>query len=343
MKITGKKIAVKDLDRLIVIGTSAGGLEALKEFVEHLPIDFPAPILVVMHISADATGNILIDTLNTVGKLTCLHATDGMQAKSAHIYFAPPDHHMLIDSSGKLMVTKGAQENRYRPGIDPLFRSAAVAYGNRAIGIVLTGYLDDGTAGLMAIDRCGGICIVQDPSDAEYPDMPNNALGQVRADFKIPISQMGVTLTRILLDKLPKEVKIPKDIVRESEIAERVLSDLPSVNALGDQVPFNCPGCGGVLWQISEGPLLRFRCHTGHSYTAKALISEQTKKIEETMWTALRMFEERRNLLTTFSKSQSGASAKSSMERAEASQVHIDRIRKILKSDNNGKLGNMPD
>lgn len=337
-----KIVEVKSLDRVIVVGASAGGLDALTALIGQLPIDFPVPILIVMHISADAVGNVLLDSINAHGKLKCLHAMDGVQAKPSHVYLAPSDHHLLIGKEGKLMVTKGARENRYRPGIDPLFRSAAVAYGNKAIGIVLTGYLDDGTAGLMAIKRCGGICIVQDPVDAEYPDMPKNAINQVKADYQLSVSQIGAILTKLLLDKPPKAVKIPGDIKREAEIAENVLSDLPSVNALGNQVPFNCPGCGGVLWQISKGSFLRFRCHTGHSYTAKSLIAEQTKKIEETMWIALRMFEERRNLLTTFSKNQSGAAARFSIERAEESQVHIDRIRKILKSNDKGTTGDIP-
>jgi two-component system chemotaxis response regulator CheB len=342
MKANSKKVEIKPLDRVVVIGASAGGVSALTKLISQLPADFPAPILIVMHISADATGNVLLDSLNATSKLKCIHAIDGLKASPSHVYIAPSDHHLLIDKDGKLMVTKGAQENRYRPGIDPLFRSTAVAYGNRAIGVVLTGYLDDGTAGLMAINRCGGICIVQDPADAEYPDMPKNVLSQLKTDYKLPISQMGAALISLLLDKAPKAVKIPSDIIREAEIAERVLSDLPSVNSLGVQVPFNCPGCGGVLWQINKGSFLRFRCHTGHSYTAKTLIAEQTKKIEETMWIALRMFEERRNLLTTFSKNQSGAAARFSLERANESQIHIDRIREILKSNDKGTTGDIP-
>ena len=317
-------------DNVIVIGTSAGGMSASVKLLQQLTADFPAPILLVMHISGDASGNMLLNVLNSGSRLTCVHPTHGQRLQKGYVYLALPDHHLMVTEDGHVQVTKGARENRSRPAIDPLFRSAAVAFGSRVIGIVLTGYLDDGTAGLVAIHRCGGTCIIQDPKDAEYPDMPKNALNQVDADFCLPIEEMGSALINILNRPFKRKVKIPKDIQLEAHIAERVVGDLASVNELGEQVPFNCPGCGGVLWKIKENSLLRFRCFTGHAYTAASLLAEQNNKIEETMWTALRMFEERRNLLTTLAKDQSGAAARSSAERADLSQVHIDRIRAIL-------------
>ena len=312
------------------------------KLLQQLPADFPAPILVVQHISGDASGNALLDALNHNSKLSCIHAVNGEKLKNRYVYLAPSDHHLMVKKSGHVQVTKGAQENRSRPAIDPLFRSAAAAFGNRVTGIVLTGYLDDGTAGLIAIQRCGGTCIIQDPNDAEYPDMPKNELNQVKADFCLPIAEMGGVLLNIMDRPKSKQVRIPKDIQLEIKIAERVLSDLTSVNALGEQVPFNCPGCGGVLWKMKEGSFLRYRCHTGHAYTAAALLAEQTNKIEETMWTALRMFEERRNLLTTLSKDLRGASAHSAEERAALSQVHIDRIRAILLADDKATKSDLP-
>jgi two-component system chemotaxis response regulator CheB len=248
----------------------------------------------------------------------------------------------MIGRDSEVLVTKGAHENRSRPAIDPLFRSAAVAYGNGTIGIVLTGYLDDGTAGLKAIKRCGGTCIVQDPADAAYPDMPTNALNQVDVDYCLPISQIGGLLQQLVTGKPRKPKVIPKDIVIEANIAERVLSDLPSVNALGDQVPFNCPGCGGVLWKVDEGAALRFRCHTDHAYTASTLLAEQTKKIEETLWVSLRMFEERKNLLLAMANKTRGINAKSARQRAEQSQVHIDRIRQMLQADDKETKDDLP-
>ena len=327
---------------IVVVGTSAGGMKALISLVEQLPKDFPAPLLIVQHISADATGNALLNVLNEKGKLKCIHAKQGTNIESGHIYFAPSDHHLMVEKNGTILVTKGAQENRSRPAIDPLFRSAAAAFGNRTIGILLTGYLDDGTAGLIAIQRCGGISIVQDPADADYPDMPKNALNQMKPDYCIPIAEMGSVLSTLMTRKPKKQLAIPDDILKEAKIAQRVLSDLPSVNSLGEQVPFNCPGCGGVLWKMSKGPGLRYRCHTGHAYTAASLLAEQTEKIEETMWTALRMFEERKNLLTTIANDQKGSIAASAKERAAMSQVHIDRIRTILLADDKSSLSDSP-
>jgi len=327
---------------IVVVGTSAGGMKALMALVEQLPTDFRAPLLIVQHISADATGDALLNSLNKIGKLKCIHAKDGNHIKSGYIYFAPSDHHLMVEKDGSLLVTKGAQENRSRPAIDPLFRSAAASFGNRAIGILLTGYLDDGTAGLITIQRCGGMSIIQDPADADYPDMPKNALNQMKPDYCIPIAEMGGVLSTLMTRNQKKQPSIPKDILMEAKIARRVLSDLPSVNSLGEQVPFNCPGCGGVLWKMNKGPGLRYRCHTGHAYTSASLLAEQTMKIEETMWTALRMFEERKNLLTTIAKDQKGSVAKSANERAKMSQVHIDRIRGILLTDDKSNISDSP-
>jgi two-component system chemotaxis response regulator CheB len=338
-----KTLQNKDsIERIIVIGTSAGGLDALTKLVSQFHDNFPIPILVVQHISADAIGNVLLDALNKSGNLICEHAKNGTRLSPGHLYLAPSDHHLMVDVDSKLLVTKGAHENRSRPSIDPLFRSAGIEFKNKVIGIILTGYLDDGTAGMKVIQRCGGICIVQDPADAQYPDMPKNVLNQLKVDHRVPISEMGGLLYELLAKKPGKQKRIPKDILIEAEIAKQVLSDLPSVNALGIQVPFNCPGCGGVLWQMDQDSSKRYRCHTGHAYTAASLLAEQTRKIEETMWVALRMFEERKNLLTTIAKDQTGAASRSALERAEASLVHINRIKSILYADDKGTRGDIP-
>jgi two-component system chemotaxis response regulator CheB len=316
---------------IIVIGASAGGLEALKALAAQLPGDFPAPILIVHHMAADSTGLAVLRAMSESGSLPCSEATDEEVFVGGHIYLAPADHHLLV-AKGKLRVTKGARENRSRPGIDPLFRSAAVAYRSRVIGVVLTGYLDDGTAGLSAIKRCGGVCVVQDPEDAAYPDMPQNAMNHVKVDHVVRLAAMGALLEKLVHRRLEKDAPVPEDIAIEARIAERVLSDLAAVNALGEQVPFNCPNCGGVLWKIAKGSSLRYRCHTGHSFSSKVLLAEQTSKIEETLWVALRMFEERRNLLRTMSDRQRKGYSPSAMERADEAAVHIDRIREMLRS-----------
>lgn len=314
---------------IIVVGASAGGMQASAQLTAQFPKDFPAAVFIVNHMGADNNGEVLAKALNESGGLTCEQAHNEQPFQSGHIYLAPPDQHMLL-VDGKILVTKGARENRYRPAIDPLFRSAAVAYGNRVIGIILTGYLDDGTSGMMAIKRCGGVCIVQDPLDAAYPDMPQSVIANVGADYCLPVAEMGMLLSDLVRRKLPSRKQPPKDIVIEAEIAQRVLSDLPAVEAIGQQVPFNCPDCGGVLWQI-EGDFLRYRCHTGHAFTSAVLLAQQTAKIEETLWVALRMFEERQNLIATMGQSH-GNSSSSVSQRVQDSQVHIDRIRAMLKA-----------
>jgi two-component system chemotaxis response regulator CheB len=314
---------------IVVIGASAGGMDALTRLLAQLPRGFPAAIFVVVHIAPDATGAALLAALNRAGNLPCAEARDGQAFVMGHVYVAPPDHHLLV-GKGRMKVTKGARENRSRPSIDPLFRSAAVAYRNKVIGVVLTGYLDDGTAGLDAVQRCGGVSVVQEPSDAAYPDMPQNALNRVVDAHRVPLAEMGALLVTLVQRKATKDRSVPKDIVIEAQIAERVLSDLDSVEALGDQVPFNCPNCGGVLWEVGEGESPHYRCHTGHAFTAPVLLAEQSAKIEETLWAALRMFEERRNLLDTMRRRQSGALVRSSTERMKESDVHIERIRAML-------------
>lgn len=319
------------MSTLIVIGTSAGGMDALTRLVAQLPKGFPAPIFVVQHMSPDVDGATLQQALNRSGNLPCKVATDGAAFQSGTIYLAPSDHHLMV-VKGKMRVTKGARENRSRPGIDPLFRSAAVAYRSKVIGVVLTGYLDDGTSGMIAIKRCGGTCVIQDPADAAHPDMPQNVLKQLEVDHVVPLAEMGALLTKLLKRPARKDKPVPEDIAIEARIAERVLSDLRSVEAVGDQVPFNCPNCGGVLWEVAKGGVLRYRCHTGHAYTSAVLLAEQNAKIEETLWIALRMFEERRNLLTTMSDRNGRGFSPSAAARAKESEVHIHRIRAMLRT-----------
>lgn len=229
---------------------------------------------------------------------------------------------------GRLKITKGAHENRARPAIDPLFRSAAVAYGNRVIAVILTGSLDDGSAGMLAVRRCGGVCVIQDPADAVPPEMPRNVLKRLTPDEVVPLAQMGAVLGRLLAAPVKEDKPIPRDLPFETAIAERVSSDVSSTDAFGDQVPFSCPSCGGVLWGVAEAGCHHFRCHTGHAYNTEALLAEQSAKIEETLWTALRMFEERKNLLMNMS-SRRGASS-SARTRADECDIHISRLRAML-------------
>lgn len=228
-------------------------------------------------------------------------------------------------------MTKGAAENRHRPGIDPLFRSAAVSHGSRVIGVLLTGMMDDGTAGLIAVKRCGGVTVVQDPRDAAYSGMPLIALVNANVHFCVSMADMGPLLAELVSGPHGKRTAVPDDIRTEAVIAERVLSDISQVNGLGDQVPYNCPGCGGVLWKIDGPGEKRYRCHTGHSYSGLSLLASQSEKIEEMLWISLRMFEERKNLLTSMATDSATAALKGENRRqAKETQGHIDRIRAML-------------
>jgi two-component system, chemotaxis family, protein-glutamate methylesterase/glutaminase len=315
---------------IIVIGTSAGGLEALDQLVGQLPTDLPASIFIVQHMGPDNSGEPLLRRLSRHKAFQPKLAENGDRITRGRIYIAPPDNHLLLKKE-KVLVTKGARENRNRPGIDPLFRSAAVAHGGRVIGVVLTGMLDDGTAGLAAIQRCGGVTVVQDPRDAAYSGMPLSALDSGDVDFCVPLAEMGPLLTTLVSQAGAKSKAVPSDIRTEAVIAERVLSDVSQVNGLGDQVPYNCPGCGGVLWEMDTSGEKRYRCHTGHSYTGPALLASQSEKIEEMLWISLRMFEERKNLLVSMTNGAGNAAIKSATRRrVKQTQGYIDRIRGLL-------------
>lgn len=322
MRSTGRDI--------LVIGTSAGGLEALDDLIRQFPTDLAAAVFIVQHMSPHNSGDALLSRLSRHRAFDVRFARDGERFTRGHIYIAPPDSHLLVKQT-TVMVTKGARENRSRPGIDPLFRSAAVAHGARVIGVVLTGMLDDGTAGLIAIKRCGGVTVVQAPQDASYAGMPQSAVDNLEVDFCVPMAGMGLVLATLVSGPHGKSRPIPSDIRTEADIAERVLSDIEQVNGVGRQVPYNCPNCGGVLWEIQHAKSTRYRCHTGHSFTAQALLADQSEKVEEMLWISLRMFEERRNLLTSMAQSAGpGHTLSSTLRRLDETQGYVDRIRGML-------------
>jgi two-component system, chemotaxis family, protein-glutamate methylesterase/glutaminase len=243
---------------------------------------------------------------------------------------------MLVKEGG-VLVTKGARENRSRPAIDPTFRSAAVAYGPGVIGIILTGGLDDGTAGLMAVKACGSIGIVQDPKTALYPDMPQSALDNVKVDFCMPVKEIGDLLAELVSKSMPRRGRaVPKEIRLEAEIAERVLSDVSVANHLGNQVPSIVRTAVVYFGRLPNPRNIGTACHTGHSFTAASLEGIQVEKIEETLWICLRMLEERKNLLNMIAAraTQRGFSKVASLQkdRARETKVHIERIRDILQT-----------
>ncbi|MBU6122641.1 chemotaxis protein CheB [Hymenobacter siberiensis] len=321
---------------LIVVGTSAGGMPALVQFVAHLPAALPAAILVVQHFAPDSNGQHLVERLARHTTLPCRLPTDGETLAAGTIYLAPPDRHLLAKDGSvpHLLVTKGPRENHYRPAADALFRSAAVAYGARTVGIVLTGMLHDGTAGLEFIKRCGGIAIVQDPSEAEFPSMPESALHNVDVDYVVPLGQMAALLEEITHSPAPpRQPDIPEDLKQEATIAERVVGDITAVAEIGHQVPLTCPDCGGSLWQVNQGKVLRYRCHTGHAFTAGSLLHNSQQHLEETLWVALRMMEERKNLLTGMAARGTGSYSAQQEERLDEIKKHINRLREFLLND----------
>src|SRR5688572_25580818 len=208
---------------IVVVGTSAGGLEALDELVGRLPTDLSASIFIVQHMAPHNSGEPLLRRLSRHQAFQPKLAEDGDRIKPGRIYIAPPDSHLLVKAT-KMLVTKGASENRHRPGIDPLFRSAAVAHRARVIGIVLTGMLDDGTDGLIAIKKCGGVAVVQDPRDAAYSGMPISALDHADIDFCVSLAEMGSLVAKLVAERPSKSRAVPKDIRIEAARAERGLS-----------------------------------------------------------------------------------------------------------------------
>lgn len=278
---------------IIVIGASAGGVEALSQLAHDLPPDLPAAIFVVVHVPAHGTS-LLPGILTRSGKLPAIHPQDGEPIQHGHIYVAPPDSHLLI-KPGYIRLAKGPRENSHRPAIDPLFRTAARAYKQRVAGIVLSGNLDDGTAGLVAVKMQGGVAIVQNPKDALFSAMPQSAIESVDADYVLPVSEIAPVL--INLASQPTEAKgvspMSSDEMQiESDMAELDLVALQKDERPGTPSGFACPECGGSLWELHDGELLRFRCRIGHAYSVNSLLTEQSEAMEAALWTALRALEE---------------------------------------------------
>ena len=325
---------------LIVIGTSAGGLAALSQLVAQLPATLPAAVLVVQHLAADSQGEVLVARLATRTRLRCVLATHEAPLEAGTLYLAPPNGHLLARPD-RVLVTKGPRENHYRPAIDALFRSAAVAFGPNVVGVVLTGMLHDGTAGLEFVKRCGGVAVVQDPADAEFPSMPQSALSAVAVDHVVPLARLGAllaTLVQPLAAAPPGSVPVPQDLRLEAAIAERVMGTVEQVSQLGHQIPLTCPDCGGALWKMEHGRVQRFRCHTGHAFTAEVLSENSRQALEETLWVALRMMEERKLLLTSMATHEGVHwRTQQAAERLDDLKNHINRLREFMLNGQEGR------
>jgi two-component system chemotaxis response regulator CheB len=283
-----------DKRNIIVIGASAGGFQAIKQLIASLPPDLDAAIFIVWHMSPDIIG-ILPNVINKQKVIQASNAVDKEPIVFNHIYVAPPDRHLIIEK-GLVRVTRGPKENRFRPAVDPLFRSAAYIYGVRVIGIILSGALDDGTSGLWTIKHRGGIAIVQDPGDAEVPSMPENALAAVEVDFRVPVSEMAALLVKLTAESVKEEKEIDMEENKKTSVEVSVaLQDNAlekGVMQLGKFTAYACPECHGVLSAIKDGDIIRYRCHTGHAYSADSLLASITEDIEDSLWGAIRGVEE---------------------------------------------------
>ncbi|MFP5393662.1 MAG: chemotaxis protein CheB [Gammaproteobacteria bacterium] len=293
------------MQRLITIGTSAGGVDTLATIVNDLPAGLDAAVLIVLHVGAHPS--VLPTLLGRRSRLPVRHAAHDEQLQAGTILVAPPDHHLLVDTAGghaRVQLSHGPKENHARPAIDPLFRSAAQAFGSSVIGVVLTGFLEDGSAGLHAIKECGGVAIVQDPDDAFAADMPQNALSRVKVDFRLPAARIGATLTELVRDTgVPSPMKQPApDWIAFENRALAGGADMADLQKIATPSGYTCPDCGGAMFKLKAQPFDRFRCHTGHSYTLDGLLQMQSKSFEESIWSAVRSLQEReqvaRHMLT---------------------------------------------
>ena len=282
--------------RIVVVGASAGGIDALRTLLAGIPRTFPAAIAVVVHTSPESPG-VMAEILGREAQVQVSLASDLCRLQNGHVYVAPPDRHLLVEP-GRMRVTKGPREHRFRPAIDPLFRSAAQVFGPGAIGVILTGNLDDGTAGLWTIHQLGGIAIVQDPTEAMFPSMPQHALDNVTVDFMVPIDRMPSLLVELTAE-LPAAapVLVPEHIDVEVNIAKEQNPRDAGWEKIGKPSPYACPDCHGVLLELEEGGRVRFRCHTGHAYSTDSLMAAMNEGIEHAVSTAVRSIEEGRLLM----------------------------------------------
>lgn len=336
---------------LIVIGGSAGAVEVLSVLVAGLPADLPAAVCVVVHQPAYAESR-LAEILSKAGPLPAVPACDGAPLLPGTVHVAIPDRHLLVmrgpgDGPGTIRLTRGPRENRTRPAVDPLFRSAALAYGPRTIAVVLSGALDDGTAGLWAVRDRGGLAVVQDPADAPVASMPSSALAEAGADHVVPVRRMGALLAE--LARLPAgpagdahPTEVGQELVREVAVAAIDEDTHAQTERYGQPSRFSCPDCGGVLWNTSsQGGPPCFRCDTGHAFSPAALAESQTESVEAALWASLRALENKAELARGRADRARRRGLASLAQRysvqGEAAQQHAAAVRALLRMD--GRTG----
>lgn len=282
---------------IIVVGASAGGVEALSELFSRLPGDVPASFFVVLHVP-DRGTSMLPDILSRRGALPAVHPRDGAPIEPGRVYVAPPGFHLLV-KRGTVRLLRGPRENGARPAVDPLFRTAAAAYGPRVVGVVLSGTLDDGTAGLQSVKSRGGTALVQDPDEAMYAGMPRSAVEHVEVDGVLPLAEIAMMLVRLAntpVEEDQGEGDVSDELKPEIDAVEMDPRLVHGDDHPGDPSGYTCPECHGALWEIKEGELVRYRCRVGHAYSVETLLSEQSTAMEAALWTALRALEERASL-----------------------------------------------
>jgi two-component system chemotaxis response regulator CheB len=322
----------RDERRIIAIGGSAGAISAVKTLCEGLRPDVPAAICIVIHVSSRG-HNLVAGALAEKCPIPVETAADGQKLEHGHAYVAATDHHLIVVDN-RLRLGTGPRENLARPAIDPLLRSAGVSFGSRAIGVVLTGMLNDGAAGLADLKRCGGVTVVQNPAEAIERDMPLAALSASDIDYRASLAELGPLFKHLMTMPADPSPPAPDDVRLEVEIALGKPAGTAVTNGLANPAPLSCPACGGVLSQIRRSPVLRFRCQVGHAYTAEALASEQEGSVDEAMRVALRIVEERAVLTQKMAEEARRGGLRhsaASFERTSAqSREHVETLREAL-------------
>ncbi|NYD40997.1 chemotaxis protein CheB [Nocardioides panaciterrulae] len=276
---------------VVVVGASAGGVEALRELAAALPADFPGCVLVVLHVPPSG-ASALPAILARAGPLPARHAVEGEPLAGGTILVAPPDRHLVV-ADGVVTLTRGPQENGHRPAIDVLFRSAARAQGPRVVAVVLSGSLDDGAAGMVAVRQQGGVGLVQDFDEALFDAMPRAAATAAAVDQVLPAAAIATELAR-LVKAPPEPVPAPTPLMNmETAMADLAPGAMHDPDRPGTPSGFACPDCHGALFEITEGPLVRYRCRVGHAWSPESLVARQTVSLESALWMALRSLEEK--------------------------------------------------
>jgi two-component system chemotaxis response regulator CheB len=317
------------------MGGSAGALEALRKVVSMLPKDFPPPICVVLHTAPESPG-LIPEILSSLGPIPAQHAKDGEAAEGGRIYVAPPDCHLIVDRQRRLRLGRGAKENRFRPAIDPLFRSAAIAFEGSAGAIVLSGGLDDGVAGAVAVKERGGAVIVQDPSDAEAPSMPAAALRALKPDRRVPAIQIAQAMTdmaREYVSRPAKQGQRSGELEKELSFAMGADHDVDDIRDMGKPSSLTCPECHGAMIQLQDA-IPRFRCRTGHAFSLESLAATQHQRVEDSLWNAIRALEEQAALLQRFARhlNEAGGDREKILYEAKEAQWRSRLVRDAVRS-----------